>query len=344
MVDSAEKALEQILGALDILSEEAFRFAGGMITHISAVAAVPPSPIPHPIPDDLLVRGIQGCLYNYCYAHPFPGPPTPSPYAPDPHLPFRLDGANQSRERWDGGWRVYQIDATGRIFVNKGDCQRSAWAGEYLIADDSGGLVQPGSIVTLRMPRGSHTLQPGFQFMYSESPTDIWNEHVLTRVYFNVTPDAVGGLIEFLTRTLNSYQVPYRMKALTDATHYTRTDSVVLYFAHRYVDMIARLLADMPTEAAQGLIDPAPLFTYRFRTGIGMAEDPGNGESFGMHRSRLVAEGAVDAYRSKAATREAQIAAIRSRFTANGLDLDRPYLGTGRRDIFEPLKAERLAS
>jgi hypothetical protein len=63
--------------------------------------------------------------------------------------------------------------------------------------------------------------------------------------------------------------------------------------------------------------------------GVGAADDPGNGESFGMHRCRLLAEGLVEAYRSNIAGTDARIKAVQARFSQNGLNLDAPYLAPG---------------
>ena len=56
--------------------------------------------------------------------------------------------------------------------------------------------------------------------MFSEVPPDIWDEFFLIRFYFNCTAEGVPELVAYLTSTLNRYQVPYRMKALTDPSQY----------------------------------------------------------------------------------------------------------------------------
>jgi hypothetical protein len=92
------------------------------------------------------------------------------------------------------------------------------------------------------------------------------------------------------------------------STHYGRTDALVVYVGQRYFPMVARVVAQMrdkvPLEAS------TPLFTKTLWPGIGAAIEPGNGESFGSHRSRLTAEGIVDAWREGAQESGARIAAI----------------------------------
>jgi len=71
-----------------------------------------------------------------------------------------------------------------------------------------------------------------------------------------------------------------------------------------------------------------------------LAEDPGNGESFGMHRCRLTAEGIVDAWRQNHMGPEAWLQAVDARFTLNGLKLNYPYLGPGSIECFELAESE----
>ena len=77
------------------------------------------------------------------------------------------------------------------------------------------------------------------------------------------------------------------------------------------------------------------MFTKALQAGIGMAEEPGSGESFGMHRCRLVAEGIIDAWTTGSQTTEARLEAVEKRFAAGGFQLARPYLNGGSIDLFE---------
>ena len=110
---------------------------------------------------------------------------------------------------------------------------------------------------------------------------------------------------------------------------------MVLYVARRYARLVGRLLDDIPPEIDR-LMDPAtPLFSRPIRQGVGVAEEPNNGESFGMHRSRLVVEGIVDAWNRGLQSVDARLRAVEERFRLNGLDLRRPYLSAGSRDLEE---------
>jgi hypothetical protein len=258
--------------------------------------------------------------------------------APAPDFLAGLSRANTGVERWEGGWQAYLAGADGVIHVSKGDRQLRAQPGEYIADAVTFRPVAAGVMVTLRVPRESNAVQPGFYFMFGETLGDVWDEHHTVRFYFNPGAARAAELVRFLTGALNRFQVPFRMKALTTPPAYTRADSVVLYLARRLYPIAGRLVARMPADLAARMQSRVPLFTRQFRDGVGLAEDPGNGESFGMQRCRLVAEGVVEAGRSGRHDLASRVRAVRNRFLAAGLDLDRPHLRGGLLDL-PPIEA-----
>jgi hypothetical protein len=85
----------------------------------------------------------------------------------------------------------------------------------------------------------------------------------------------------------------------------------------------------MPAEIGRRLGTSTPLFTLPIQPGVGCAEDPNTGESFGMNRCRLAAEGIVDAWRKGKNTSDERLNAIAERFSQEGFDLDQPHLNPG---------------
>jgi hypothetical protein len=82
------------------------------------------------------------------------------------------------------------------------------------------------------------------------------------------------------------------------------------------------------------LLPTVPLFSKYLLPGLGFAEDPGNGESFGMNRCRLLAEAVCRAHASGEPSALARMAAVREVFGENGLALAAPYLNPGSRDDY----------
>ena len=69
-----------------------------------------------------------------------------------------------------------------------------------------------------------------------------------------------------------------------------------------------------------------PLLDQRLHDGIGLAEDPATGESFGMSRSRLIAQAIWDAYARGQQSEESRMLELAIQFQRERLSLDQPHL------------------
>jgi hypothetical protein len=107
-----------------------------------------------------------------------------------------------------------------------------------------------------------------------------------------------------------------------------------LYVAKRYYSMVATLIKDLRASLGDKLRPATPMFSQVLTDGIGVAEEPGTGESFGMHRCRLVAEGIVDAWLAGQQTQAARHNAVHKRFALNGIDMLTPYLNHRSVNLF----------
>ena len=334
---SIHEELRPILDAIAIVSPAAFFFRGESI----AVQPGPVQPLPgvpaHPLPQMPLVRELQSVLYTRCYAQRFEDPQPQPAFTSDPAYVQRLSAANHTRPRWEAGWVVYGVGANGQVSVQKGDCQRTVQAGEYLTTGPPGMPPQAGSVVTISAPRESAISQPGFYFLFGETLSDVWDEHHLLRFYFHATAEGAPMVIDALSAELNRYQIPYRMKALIEPALYLRTDAIVLYLARRYHQIAVRTILSLPPAVAGRLRPATPLFTLRLMPGIGLAEEPNTGESFGMHRCRLCAEGIVEAWQRGDQSVPGRIAAIASQFSRGGFQIERPHLSPSSSDFEEPV-------
>ena len=178
------------------------------------------------------------------------------------------------------------------------------------------------------------TQQPGFYVANGERPAPTGADSRLTRIYWHVAEEGAVTLTRAVTARLNRYQVPFRFKTLAFSGAYTRADAAVLYFAARYYQIVARLLPAIREEVRPHLRPATPLLTWRLYDGVGLAEDPGTGESFGMSRSRLIAQAIGDAYARGQQSEEARMAELALQFERIGLALDRPHLRAGNADIY----------
>jgi hypothetical protein len=333
--------LAAVFGAFTIHSPSAFSFAGEPPVDTRATQNPPAWNTPAlPPPGDSsdtesLVRAVQGTLYDRCYARRLGGPAAPPSRmdAADPEFTRQLAQANAGRERWDKGWVIHQLGPNGQVFVRKGERERAAMPGAFISETVMGMAPQIGGSVSIRAPRESVDVQPGYYFAFGETLDELAEQLSLVRFYFHCSADSAVLLIGELTEALNRFQVPFQLKTPAIRTLYGRTDAAVLYTGARYVAITARIIAGLRHHVP---LEPAvPLFTKPLWPGIGAAVEPGSGESFGMHRCRLAAEGIVDAWRNGSQDVPARFTAVAARFTAAGIDFARPYAGPDGVDLFD---------
>jgi HopA1 effector protein family len=332
-----EAELTAALGAFNILTQFSFSFIGepaidaGSVSTAAALTGAPTEASS----EQLLARAIQASLYNRCYAHRLGNaPPQPEwqPPVEDGDFARRLAEANPSRERWDSGWMIYQFGANGQVFVRKGERERVAMPGAFISDLVLGQALQIGASVRLRAPHEATGVQPGYYFAFGETLDEVAEQLSLVRFYFHCAAENAASLLAALGSALNRFQVPFQVKAPIGPGFYGRTDAVVLYVAVRFFAIVARIVSSVREHIALGLT--VPLFTKQLWPGIGVAVEPGTGESFGSHRCRLCAEGIVDAWREGKQDASSRLTAAAARFAAAGLDVTRPYLGPGWVDLF----------
>jgi hypothetical protein len=285
----------------------------------------------------MLARGIQATLYDRCYAERRDGG---DGKASDPAFTAGLRAANTGRERWDRGWFIQQFGHNGQAFVRRGDRERAVMPGAFIFDGPPGMAPQIGSQVSLRAPCDALDAQPGYYFVFGETLDELADQLSLTRLYFHCVPEAASTLVGEITVALNRFQIPFQLKTPTAPSHYGRTDASVLYVAQRYFSIVARIIAQIRGKIR--LEARTPLFTKTLWPGIAAAVEPGSGESFGSHRCRLAAEGIVDAWRRGEQGVAARLPAIAKRFSGEGLDLERPWIGPSGVDPFELPQPARL--
>jgi len=313
-------AVLPVIRSVEILSPTAVAVAG------ERVERAPANPAEAAQADGgaVMMPMLTEALYSRCYARALSWPPSPSVPGPDDDLTPALSAANPGRERWEPGWRVKQALSTGRVVAERHGAARFLWPGEFLASDAPGTPPMPGVRVTVWRPRESATLQPGFYYVFGEGAWE--DEAPLLRLYWNVSPAGVPALTATLAATLNRWGVPFRYKCLSRRSLYPRTDSAVLYAARRSWPLLRELAEQVHRARAAELGNDTPLFARRLARGLALAEDPGTGDSFGMHRCRLVAEGLWTAWRAgRRGTRE-RLAAVRDAFSRAGVSLDRPWM------------------
>jgi hypothetical protein len=240
----------------------------------------------------------------------------------------RLSSANTGAGYWESGWRVsarwkdaVSVCKNGlTINVNTDQCA----------LHDNGSLVLDRE-TRVWFPKENFGLSPGFYVGLGEQEFVRDGSIPIVRFYWNATPEGAVRLIGRVSKDLNRARLPFFIKALNEPLKFTRCDAVVLYGYRGDYKRMNDCLKPIYRDVRAYLKPRTPAFTKRIAHGVGLAEDPGTGESFGMHRCRLVAEGIVKAHRDGIRTSHGGLDSVERRFREEGVDLDRPFLRSGRK-------------
>lgn len=334
MGEPLTEELTKIFSAITILSSTSIAFAGQVAPQFDATKQQVPGLSPS---QDPMVTQLQMALYQHCYVKRFNGD-----FQPQQHIAVQPDNllqllseSNASRERWDSGWRIHRVLPSGQILAHKNGLVRLLWAGEFVSHEGPGVSPREGANISVFVPRESKTLQPGFYFAFGEAITDQQDDYNVVRLYWHVSGAHIAELIGLITQSLNRFQIPYRLKCPNSIALYKRVDTAVLYISPRFYRVAAEMLVDVHHKMLDRLQPETPIFTKQLARGLGLAEDPGNGESFGMHRCRIVAEAIWQAYTQGLQTEQARLEQVVNQFASYGLSLERPYLNARSDDQYD---------
>src|SRR5215212_2887361 len=306
--------LATIFRSIDIRSPHEYNL-GGTSFRVPAYTPAPFggqfSPFAAGVPP--LVGDLQQRLYEHAYMRELNGRIEDAP--PSQSIVDYMDelsAANATRERWDGGWVITQFAHNGAIWAKKDEIVQSFAPGRY--ASMHGATPSVGAPVNVYLSKESRELQPGFYHVFGER---LFDDHSrgLSRIYFHIDEAGAPALVNAITSTLNRFLVPFRMKTLSYRGVYIRADAAVLFFPKRNFPIIAQLIAGRIRGSVRDHIRPRiPLMTKHLFDGIAAAEDPGNGDSFGTSRCRLIAQAIWDAYARGQQSEEARIQELDMQF------------------------------
>jgi hypothetical protein len=336
------KSLTRVFQSVCILSSNSFSFP----------EAPPPESGPTPQALSLeerqrLVRALRDALYSQCFARALSGS-NPAKQIPEtiaaPDLSSRLSAANRGRDAWLPGWRVQEIDTDGLVVVTKGGQRRVTKAGDYVMTFAEEVPPCIGCAVTLRVRKESRVLQEGTYCALGEELPQAEDVINVVRIYFNASQEAAILIVELVTTYLNEWRVPFTLKVMLQQQDQGRSDAIVLYLPKSRYRHFFNLLEKFPVRFFSLLRHETPLLTKPLYDGIGLAESPLGGESFGMHRCRLISEGIVDAWAEGRQSVEARWRATERRFMSEGFTLAQPYLNPGSFDIYNITPTEESSN
>ncbi|WP_197455817.1 T3SS effector HopA1 family protein [Stieleria neptunia] len=307
--DSLRDQLLTIAKRLEIISDSTFVFSG-KVHHVDQACDLKFNGSPA-TPREKLIDALTLVVYFSAYCRDPDEAPyvVPADLVPDPWFVERLSRANQTRGALEPGWSPVRSGLHG-------------WTMQRLDV--------------MRINREDRTCLPYYYFALSETlPNDREDaDHV--RFYFHCDQHSVFDVMKALTLCLNRSCVPFCIKCMNHSRLFGRRDALVLFVEKRDVDLVMRCVEDLVDRSAVRLSPGIPLFTKAIRPGIGIAEDPGDGQSFGQKVSRLLAEALLLANQTNDLHGPKVLDHIEKHFRRAGIDLDHAHLRPGSAEWFHP--------
>jgi HopA1 effector protein family len=251
-----------------------------------------------------------------------------------------LSAANAGSGTREAGWRVHAIDQD-RIVVERNGLR--LWMKTDQVCLTNGSRPEVGVPVSIRLPNELLKRSPGYYFALGNEETEPRGTDPVIRLYWNLVANAAPQLIMSATTRLNAAHIPFRLKVINDPQRYARCDAGVLYVSKRWYPRVAEIVAEIHRELGAGLLDGTPSFTKPLARGLALAEDPGTGDSFGMHRCRLLAEAIMNAHDEGRRSEKARLESVIASFIMAGISCEQPFLNPGSTDTY-PVIADAKAT
>lgn len=248
----------------------------------------------------------------------------------------RLNRSNKGAGYWSHDWLVIKEETDGTLALHKNGLTLHIERNIYLPPESQ--AVTVGNLVAIKMPK--NLVQNSF-YMAIANLSSPQNPRNLARVYFNLTPDGAVAVMESLTTKLNAIPISFSFKALYNPSDYGRYDSAVLYFDKNNYEKVRPILERVYVENQTHFHEQVPLFTKFLAPGLACAEEPDHKfaeqESFGTHRSQIIANGLLDAWEQGDNTADGRMASILQNFSLRQIKLQSPYLNPNSEDVYTSL-------
>ena len=294
-----------------------------------------------------LLQTMENELYYRCYRRPG------EPFATDPAsadvdamrgFAAALSAANTGSGTWDPGWTVESVGADGQMNVRRDGVLYRAAAAD--VSGGADGLPLPaGARARVRVSKEIRQLVQGFYMALGDAawpdPPDAQGR--LARLYWALSAGAAPHYLRLITEALNRLRLPFRTKVVRDPSQYRNADAGVLYIPSGVVAKTWPAIERTYWAINSGLRPVTPMFTHRLASGLGLAEDPGGGISFGQSRCRIAAHGLWAAFEAGAREPDGRARHIADAFAAQGIDPAHPHK---RRDanLLAPVFGEAAAT
>lgn len=241
-------------------------------------------------------------------------------------LTQRLSESNTGRGCWQAGWIVrghgaerFEVAKYGiRWFVSAQQVRSTS-------------SIDVGAAVHVRIGKEQTQLFPGFYMAFGNADDD--PDASLVRFYWNISVKGAAPLVSEVTQHFNGAAIPFRLKVLIMPDAYRRTDAAVLYVPRSQYGNAHTVASQIHRRLSQHLSPAVSAFAKPIARGVGLAQDPGPGKSFGRVVAGILAEALSDQAAYAGGTRK-RTRAVLAALHARGVNPERPYLIAGSNEVY----------
>jgi hypothetical protein len=245
----------------------------------------------------------------------------------------QLSAANGGKGYSQNSWKT--IGITDKELIVQRD-NLSLWIAKrnHTIVKEQINSISLGSVLNLRFPKEFLGMSPGFYVALSDIELISDDSQTVVRYYWNIRAEGALSLMRQLTLSLNEMKVPFNFKVLNNPYSYNRCDAAVLYIRKIDLDSVTSIIEKTYHQVRSYLKPDIPCFTKLLAPGLGLAEDPGEGESFGMHRCKIMAKGMIYAFEQRQKSLEDRLKTVMNFFAKANVRVEVPFLNPGSSDIY----------
>ncbi|MER9052352.1 T3SS effector HopA1 family protein [Mesorhizobium sp. M0923] len=272
-----------------------------------------------------LTAHIARDIYWNFYSRQLAIQPEPEPVLSDRQFVEALSQANSGVGTWEPGWKIVQVATGERFAVSNGSILFWVYRTGLQSDTDDPDLDDPCRVWITKEKR---YLVPGFYYFVGNSSQIRRDSAIrrIVRIYWNLHSSGAISWVSKISESFNKAGIPFEAKILSDSRNFRRADSAVIYINPDDIGHVARLVRTIAQDIEAFVRPESPMFTFKLCPGVGLAEDPGGGVSFGQSRCSVVAGGLVSAFNKQIIGIGAVRDEITRSFVAAGIRPDAPYL------------------
>lgn len=273
--------------------------------------------------DAQVLPSLASALYSRWFAGWWP-PVSTEENADSPGVIAAVRAAHSATGQFETNWIARAVDGYGGVVAVRADEELLVYPPDYVNITRLAAPVRVGDSLAVTKRRDTQEPQDGWWMTWGrEGPAP---EKSMIRLYWNSSVDGAAAIVKAITAVLEALHLPYTLKCPSEPGLFGRRDALVLYLAPDVWNVAKTGLRRACENTASCVQPQTPPLTLRLAPGVALAEDPGDGTSFGQSRASAVAEGVLEVIASGAVSTEDTIAILAARLKSNRISPVRPYL------------------